>query len=105
LSFQESGGDTADTKLPDDDEGGALTGGSGFEVKQNDLRIICSVGTGRQVIRVDLKKIVNGQAPDPVLQAEDIIFLPTSSMKAAIKSGGIGTLLGIVSILLVATGI
>jgi polysaccharide export outer membrane protein len=83
----------------------ALTGGSGFEGKQGDLRIIRSVGTGRQVVRVDLKKIINGQAPDPVLQAEDIVFLPTSSMKAAIKSGGIGTLLGIVSILLVATGI
>jgi polysaccharide export outer membrane protein len=83
----------------------ALTGGSGFEGKQNDLRIIRSVGTGRQVVRVDLKKIVEGKAPDPVLQPEDIVFLPTSSMKAAIKSGGIGTLLGIVSILLVATGI
>jgi polysaccharide export outer membrane protein len=83
----------------------ALTGGSGFEGKEGDLRIIRSVGTGRQVVRVDLKKIVNGQAPDPVLQPEDIVFLPTSSMKAAIKSGGIGTLLGIVSILLVATGI
>jgi polysaccharide export outer membrane protein len=80
----------------------ALTGGSGFEGKQSDLRIIRSVGTGRQVVRVDLKKIIDGKAPDPVLQAEDIVFLPTSSMKAAIKSGGIGTLLGIVSILLVA---
>jgi polysaccharide biosynthesis/export protein len=83
----------------------ALTGGSGFEGKDSDLRIIRSVGTSRQVVRVDLKKIINGQAPDPVLQPEDIVFLPTSSMKAAIKSGGIGTLLGIVSILLVATGI
>jgi polysaccharide biosynthesis/export protein len=83
----------------------ALTGGSGFEGKQSDLRIIRSVGTGRQVVRVDLNKIVKGQAPDPVLQPEDIVFLPTNSMKAAIKNGGIGTLLGIVSILLVATGI
>jgi polysaccharide export outer membrane protein len=83
----------------------ALTGGSGFEGKQGDLRIIRSVGTGRQVVRVDLNKIVKGEAPDPVLQPEDIVFLPTSSMKAAIKSGGIGTLLGIVSILLVATGV
>jgi polysaccharide export outer membrane protein len=80
----------------------ALTGGSGFEGKQSDLRIIRSVGTGRQVVRVDLHKIVNGRAPDPVLQPEDIVFLPTSSMKAAIKSGGFGTLLGIVSILLFA---
>lgn len=83
----------------------ALTGGSGFEGKQNDLRIVRSVGTTRQVIRVDLSKVVKGEAPDPVLQAEDIVFLPTNSMKAAIKNGGIGTLLGIVSVLLVATGI
>jgi len=83
----------------------ALTGGSGFEGKQSDLRIIRSVGTSRQVVRVDLKKIIDGKAPDPVLQPEDIVFLPTSSMKAAIKSGGIGTLLGIVSVLLVTAGI
>jgi polysaccharide biosynthesis/export protein len=83
----------------------ALTGGSGFEGQQSDLRIIRSVGTGRQVIRVDLKKIVNGQSPDPVLQPEDIVFLPTNQMKAAIKNGGIGTLLGIVSVLLIAAGI
>jgi polysaccharide export outer membrane protein len=83
----------------------ALTGGAGFEGKGDDLRIIRSVGTTRQVVRVDLKKIINGQAPDPVLQAEDIVFLPTNAMKAAIKNGGIGVLLGIVSILLVATGI
>jgi polysaccharide biosynthesis/export protein len=80
----------------------ALAGGSGFEGKQGDLRIIRSVGTTRQVVRVDYKKIINGQAPDPVLQAEDIVFLPSSSWKAAIKSGGIGTLLGIASILIVA---
>jgi polysaccharide export outer membrane protein len=80
----------------------ALTGGSGFEGKQGDLRIVRSIGTTRQVIRVDLNKVVKGQAPDPVLQAEDIVFLPSSSMKAAIKNGGIGTLLGIVSVLLVA---
>jgi len=37
-----------------------------------------------------------------VLQAEDIVFLPTSPMKAAIKSGGLSTLLGIASVLVVA---
>jgi polysaccharide export outer membrane protein len=83
----------------------ALTGGAGFEGQQSDLRIIRSVGTGRQVIRVDLKKVVNGRDPDPVLQPEDIVFLPTNSMKAAIKNGGIGTLLGIVSVLLIAAGV
>ena len=82
----------------------ALAGGPGWEGNTGDLRIIRSVGLTRQVVRVDIKRVINGRDPDPVLQAEDIVFLPTSSMKAAIKSGGIGTLLGIVSILLVASG-
>ncbi len=82
----------------------ALTGGAGFEGKQGDLRIIRSVGLTRQVVRVDLKKVLYGQAPDPVLQADDIIFLPTNQMKAAIKSGGIGVALAIVSLLLLAAG-
>jgi polysaccharide export outer membrane protein len=80
----------------------ALAGGPGWEGRSDDLRIIRSVGLTRQVVRVDIKKVINGQAPDPVIEAEDIIFLPTSSMKAAIKGGGIGTLLGIISILIVA---
>jgi polysaccharide biosynthesis/export protein len=80
----------------------ALSGGPGWEGKTDDLRIIRSVGLGRQVVRVDIKKVMYGKAPDPVLQADDIIFLPSSPMKAAIKSGGIGVALGIVSILLLA---
>jgi polysaccharide biosynthesis/export protein len=78
----------------------ALSGGDLFEAKPGDLRIIRTTGLTRQVVRVDLKKIKNGKAPDPVLQAEDIVFLPTSPMKAAISSGGISTLLAIVSILI-----
>jgi polysaccharide biosynthesis/export protein len=80
----------------------ALAGGDLFEGKPGDLRIIRTNGFNRQVVRVDLKKIKNGQAPDPVLQAEDIVFLPTSPMKAAISSGGISTLLGIASVLVLA---
>jgi polysaccharide biosynthesis/export protein len=83
----------------------ALAGGPGYEGKMSDLRIIRSVGLNRQVVRVDIQKVISGRAPDPVIQAEDIIFLPTNPMKAAIKSGGIGTLLGIVSVLLVTAGI
>ena len=77
----------------------ALGSGAGFEGKSNDLRIVRTVGLERKVIRVDLNKIFNGREPDPVLQADDIVFLPSSAMKAAIKSGGISTALGIVSVL------
>jgi polysaccharide export outer membrane protein len=80
----------------------AIGGGPGFEGKSDDLRLVRTSGTTRTVVTVDLKKVINGEAPDPILQADDIVFLPTSGVKAAIKVGGIGTLLGVVSIMLYA---
>lgn len=80
----------------------AIGGGTIFEGKLDDMRIIRTIGVERREVHVDIKKVMNGRAPDPVLQADDIVFLPSSSMKAAIKNGGLGTLLGIVSILLIA---
>jgi len=80
----------------------AVGGGPGFEGKLNDLRLIRTIGLDRKVVHVDIKKVMNGAAPDPVLQADDIVFLPTNAMKAAIKSGGLATLTGIGSILILA---
>jgi polysaccharide export outer membrane protein len=80
----------------------SLGGGAGFEGKLSDLRIVRTVGFDRKVVHIDIKKVINGRAPDPILQAEDIVFLPTSSMKAAIKAGGVSTLLGIASVLIFA---
>ncbi len=79
-----------------------LAGGAGYEGKFKDLRIIRTTGLTRSVVTVDIKAILNGQAPDPILQADDIIFLPTDALKAAIKSGGIATALGVVDILVIA---
>jgi polysaccharide export outer membrane protein len=76
----------------------ALSGGPGFEGNYSDLRIIRTLGTQRTLVKVDIKKVMYGKAPDPVLQADDIIFLPDSTMKALIKSGGLGTLFGILSL-------
>ncbi len=83
----------------------AQSAGPGFEGKYSDLRLIRTTGDTRTVVKVDLKKVMDGKAPDPVLQANDIVFLPTSGMKGAIKYGGIGTVLGIISLLLYATSI
>ncbi len=82
----------------------ALGGGAGWEGRFEDLRLIRTSGTTRTVVTLDLKKILRGQAPDPLLQADDIVFLPTNIYKAAIKNGGIPTLLGIASILIFAAG-
>jgi polysaccharide biosynthesis/export protein len=75
-------------------------GGPGFEGKYEDMRLIRTNGATRTVVRVDLKKVIHGTAPDPVLQANDVIYLPTNNVKAVLKNGGIGTLLGIISILI-----
>ncbi|MBS1798993.1 MAG: polysaccharide biosynthesis/export family protein [Acidobacteria bacterium] len=80
----------------------ALSGGPGFEGKSGDLRLIRTVGLDRKVVHVNIKRVMNGKDPDPVLQVDDIVFLPSDAMRAAIKSGGLSTLLGLASILVVA---
>ena len=42
---------------------------------------------GRKQIPVDLKKILSGKSSDPVLQAEDILFVPDSTGKRALHRG------------------
>ncbi len=42
---------------------------------------------GRKQIPVDLKSILRGKSPDPVLQAEDILFVPDSGGKRAFNRG------------------
>lgn len=78
----------------------ALSGGVGFEARYDDLRIIRTNGAERKVVDLDIKKVIHGEAPDPVLQANDIIFLPTNQMKAILKNLGTGGVLGIVSLLI-----
>jgi polysaccharide biosynthesis/export protein len=53
---------------------------------------------GRRQIPVDLKAILRGKSSDPVLQAEDILFVPDSSGKRAFHRG-------IDSVLQAATGV
>jgi polysaccharide export outer membrane protein len=46
--------------------------------------------------------VLKGLNPDPVLQADDIVFLPSDAFKAVIKSGGINTLANIAEVILIA---
>lgn len=78
----------------------ALSGGVGFEGQYGDLRLIRTVGAERKLVEVDVKKVRDGKAPDPVLQANDIVFLPTNPMKAMLKSLGTGGVIGLVSTLI-----
>lgn len=53
---------------------------------------------GRTEIPVDLKKVLAGKSPDEVMAANDILFVPNSAAKSALKRGAeaaIGTVSGI----------
>jgi polysaccharide export outer membrane protein len=79
----------------------ALTGGPTFSAKYADMRIIRTVGTERTEVKVDINKVLYGKAPDPILQTGDIIFLPASTLKTALASGGISTLLGLANLAII----
>ena len=81
----------------------SLSGGTGFEGRFEDLRIIRTEGLERKLVKADIKRILHGKDPDPVLQADDIIFLPSNALKAAIKSGGIGVLTNLADLAIIAT--
>ncbi|HEX4155919.1 MAG TPA: polysaccharide biosynthesis/export family protein [Acidobacteriaceae bacterium] len=78
----------------------ALSGGLAFEGKYDDLRLIRTQGDHRIVVKLNIKRIVDGKDPDPILQANDILFLPNSTLKASIGNGSVGTLLGITGLLI-----
>lgn len=75
----------------------ALGNGYGWEGQLDDVQLIRTVGLHRSIVRVNLKQILKGDEVDPVLQSDDIVFLPSNSIRAAIKVGGINTLFGILS--------
>lgn len=80
----------------------SLSGGVGFEGKVEDLRLVRTTGLSRSVVTVNIRRVLDGRDPDPVLQADDIVFLPSSSLKAAIKGGGLNTIASLASLLLIA---
>jgi len=81
-------------------EATAMSGGINFQGKFSDVRLIRTAGDHRTVVKLDIQRVLHGKDPDPILQANDIIFLPDSTLKASISNGSLGTLLGIVSLML-----
>ena len=75
----------------------ALAGGPIFDAKYSELHIIRTVGDHRTVVTLNIKNVLYGKAPDPIMQPNDIVFLPPSAFKASIANGSLGSLLGIVS--------
>jgi polysaccharide export outer membrane protein len=76
----------------------AISGGILFEGKFSDLRIIRTVGNSRTVAVYNIKKVLDGKVPDPILQPNDIVYLPPVPLKQVLSSGALGTVLGLASL-------
>jgi len=59
----------------------ALAGGTGRASKLNAVRLIRKGPNGMTETRIPLDKILRAKAPDPTLQADDILFVPVSGGK------------------------
>jgi polysaccharide biosynthesis/export protein len=81
----------------------SLSGGILFDGRFTDLRIIRTVGDRRTVAVYDIKKVLNGKVPDPILEPNDIVYLPPVPLKTLLSSGGLSTVLGLASLALVFT--
>ena len=69
----------------------ALAGNTGYEADLKGSRIVRRTPNGGTIeIPVDLRRLNEGSEHDPVLRANDILFIPSNAMKAALKGGGAG---------------
>jgi len=82
-------------------EATALSGGIKFEGRFSDLRIIRTVGDHRTVAVYNIKRVLDGKDPDPILQPNDIVYLPPVPLKQLLSSGGFGTILSIADLALI----
>lgn len=75
-------------------------GGPAYEAKPSDLRLIRTINGQRTVVKLDIEKILYGKAPDPVLEPNDILFLPTNGMKAWVTNGSGGLVFSLAGLVL-----
>ena len=72
-----------------------IANGKFLEAKTNDLHLIRTTGTTRTLTIIKMDDVLKGKAPDPVLQTDDILYLPSDKVLAAIRGGGVGTAIGL----------
>ena len=65
----------------------ALAGGTNSTASLNGSKIIRRTSQGAQETPLPLKNILSAKAPDPKLQPEDIVFIPSSAAKSVGKRG------------------
>ncbi len=75
----------------------AMAGGAGFEGITDKAEIVRTIDGKRTEIPFNYYDAVHRAGPDPVLMADDIVFIPTDKMRAALKGGGLGIAVALAS--------
>jgi polysaccharide export outer membrane protein len=65
----------------------ALAEGTNPTAALNRAKVIRKTGGTPQEIPIQLKAILSSKAPDPLLEPDDILFVPTSTAKSAGRRG------------------
>ena len=81
----------------------AMAGGIGYEGIRKEAHIIRTSGKEQVVLDLNIDDILKGKVADVTLEPNDVLFVPTSKMKAAIKGGGTGALVSFTNGLLLTT--
>lgn len=75
----------------------AMVGGPQWDARYNSLHIIRTVGDHRTVTTLNIKDVLYGKKPDPIMEPNDIVFLPPSPIKSSLSNGSLGSVLGLLS--------
>jgi polysaccharide export outer membrane protein len=67
----------------------AVAGGPTHLASAGKTRLLRRTANGFQEQRIDLKKLLRGQAQDVSVQDEDILFVPTSGVKSALNASAL----------------
>jgi polysaccharide export outer membrane protein len=76
----------------------AAAGGSTRTASVGGTKMIRSTPSGLKELQVPLKNILRAKAPDMPVQADDIIYVPSSRIKEVLNVGALATTLGTVAL-------
>jgi polysaccharide export outer membrane protein len=64
----------------------SLAWGINYTAARGSVRLIRTTPTGREEIPIDLKRIIAAKDTDTVMQDNDILFVPSSAMRGALRA-------------------
>jgi polysaccharide export outer membrane protein len=70
----------------------SISGGVNFEGALSQVRIIRTEGVERKAVMLDLKRVLDGKEADPILQADDIIYVPANAFKGGLKANAVSVI-------------